>query len=68
MDIDTAIQQLEEAKHEGVKNIVFAYWTAESFGTEDDEDWEYTADRIELEMDWSVAHDSMEEIKQQLKD
>jgi len=66
MKIQDAIDMLTEAKAEGVKNIVHAFYTADCFGTidgkfEDDKDWEGAVALIE-EMDWSWVHDGMMEI------
>lgn len=70
MKIQDAIDMLTEAKAKGAKNIIFAFWTADCFGTyddpigvntkfEDNEDWETIAQSIEDNMDWSWAHDDM---------
>lgn len=59
MKIEDAINQLIEAKNQGVKSIVLAYWESDMFGRKDDESWEWESEQIEENMDWSHAHDQM---------
>jgi hypothetical protein len=66
MHIDKAIEMLEAAKKTGIKNIIFSYWDAEIFNTEDDEDWAHDAAYMEQEMDWSRTNDALENIRQSL--
>lgn len=56
MNINDAIKMLRDAKKEGVKSIVFAYWTADMFDREDDEAWEASASAAD-DIDWSMTHD-----------
>lgn len=51
MTIDEAIERLKEAKDEGVKNIILAFWDAEMFQTEDDAKWADKADDVEMTFD-----------------
>jgi hypothetical protein len=61
MTIDDAIKQLEDAKRNGKKNIVLAWWDASCFNREDNGDWAVICDRIDHKMDWSNAHDDISE-------
>lgn len=63
MKIEHAIKILKKRKAEGVKNIVLAYWEADMFEEKDNEKWEDTANTIEDEMDWSMTHDQMCQIR-----
>jgi hypothetical protein len=60
MTIDEAIKNLKQAKAQGTKSVVLAWWSAEDFNKPDDQEWEATAARIEDKMDWSGTHDTME--------
>lgn len=60
MTIDEAIADLQQAKRDGVKHIVLAYWTAEWFDQKDDDQFAADAAIIEDEFDWSYTHESME--------
>lgn len=59
MTIDEAIENLKAAKKGGTKSIVFAWWSADMFGREDDESWQHDAEIVEDKMDWSVAHENI---------
>lgn len=59
MTIDEAIELLKNAKKRGVKSVILAWWEADQFEREDNEDWEQVADRIERKMDWSGTHDDL---------
>jgi hypothetical protein len=67
MKIEDAINQLIEAKNQGVKSIVLAYWRAELFRKKDDESWEAESEWIENDMDWSRAHDDMSDLLESLE-
>jgi len=60
MTIDEAIERLKEAKDEGVKNIILAFWDAEMFQTEDDAKWADKADDVEMTFDWSNTHSELQ--------
>lgn len=62
MHIDEAIKQLKEAKKEGRKHIILAWWDAAQFEREDDKVWATLAESLEEEMDWSHAHDAMSDL------
>jgi hypothetical protein len=59
MTIDEAIKNLEAAKRGGVKSIVLAWWSADMFEREDNDDWQYAASMVERKMDWSATHDAV---------
>jgi hypothetical protein len=56
MTINEAIENLRAAKKRGVKSIILAYWEADQFQREDDDNWEHAADIVERKMDWSATH------------
>ena len=58
MSIEEAILQLHQEQNSGTKHIIFAYWTAQAFGKEDDDDWAAAAEAGE-NADWSSAHESI---------
>jgi hypothetical protein len=59
MTIDEAIKLLQGEKEAGRTNIILAYWGADMFDMEDDEEWAEKAERVESKMDWSNTHDQM---------
>jgi len=62
MTIDDAIKMLTKRKRDGVKSIIFSFWTAESFDLPDDETWEDASESVEDNMDWSYTHDRLSEL------
>lgn len=62
MTVDEAIKMLQSEKTGGIKNIVLAYWTADQFGRIDDATWAHDAEVVEDKMDWSDAHDTMQDL------
>ncbi len=72
MKIDDAIKLLQEAKAEGNKNIIFAFWTSDFFTKVNDkgvtkkfkegEVWKNIVDFIDNNMDWSYTYESLQEI------
>lgn len=62
MSINDAIKQLKERKAQGVKHVVLAYWEADMFEREDDDKWAADAEHIENNMDWSRAHEGMDDL------
>lgn len=60
MTIDEAIKNLQEAKANGTKNIIIAWWDSEAFGRKDDEDWAYLCDLADRKMEWSGSHDDLD--------
>jgi hypothetical protein len=59
MTIDEAIERLKAVKKSGVKSIIAAWWFADQFNREDNDDWEHAADTVERKMDWSSTHDDI---------
>jgi hypothetical protein len=59
MTVDEAIQNLKAAKKRGIKSIVLAYWEADQFQREDNDEWEHAAGLVERKMDWSGTHDDI---------
>lgn len=59
MTIDEAINNLQRAKARGVKSIVLAYWTADTFDKPDDEEWQADAEIVEDKFDWSATHSDL---------
>ena len=59
MTVDEAIKRLNDAKKEGIKSIVLAWWEASMFEKKDgvtfsdDDTWEGVAESVEDQMDWS---------------
>lgn len=62
MKIEEAIAQLIEEKNNGTKSIILAYWKADLFDRQDDYEWESDTELVENEMDWSKAHDQMDDL------
>jgi hypothetical protein len=62
MRIDDAIKELRSLKKAGVRSVLATWWTAEDFGRQDDEGWEYDSSYAERHMDYSLAHDSLSEL------
>jgi hypothetical protein len=60
MSIEEAIKNLEQARDAGVKHIVLAYWEADSFDMQDDEEWAAATDFIDNKMDWSATHEDIQ--------
>ena len=56
MRIESAIKMLEEEKEKGTQSVFIAYWTADWFGREDDEQWEEDVETAERKTDLSHAH------------
>jgi hypothetical protein len=62
MTIDDAIRNLESAKRGGTKSIIMAWWAADMFDREDNEDWEHAAEVVEDKMDWSATHSDLHHV------
>lgn len=60
MNIDEAIKSLQSIKKAGVKNIILAWWEADQFQKQDDQDWEGICDVVDSKMDWSNTHESLQ--------
>lgn len=60
MTIDDAIAALKQAKKEGQKAGVFAWWFASDFDRQDDELWLSDTEHVEDVMDWSATHEQIE--------
>jgi hypothetical protein len=59
MHIDQAIKTLKEAKKNGTQAIILAYWDADMFDREDNQDWECDTSLLEDHFDWSRTHDQL---------
>ena len=59
MKIDDAIEQLQNAKKEGTKNIIFAWWNSNMFDRQDNDAWAIDCDIIDDNMDWANTHDRL---------
>ncbi len=59
MTIDEAIENLNQAKKNGVQNVILAWWEADAFGRKDDEAWGEMCDVFDDKMDWSGTHDDI---------
>lgn len=59
MTIDDAIDNLQRAKARGVKSVILAYWTADTFDCPDDENWQTDAEIVENKFDWSATHSDL---------
>jgi hypothetical protein len=60
MTIDEAIKLLESEKAAGVKSIIAAWWSADMFSRNDDEEWQGDAEFIEQKMDWASTHEDLQ--------
>jgi hypothetical protein len=58
--INDAIAALERAKARGVKSVILAWWEADMFDRQDNEDWERATEIAEDKMDWSAAHSDLQ--------
>lgn len=67
MHIDEAIQTLKEAKKNGTKTIILAYWEADMFEREDNEEWKNDAEDLDNYFDWSSTHDQISSYLESLK-
>ena len=67
MKIEDAIKLLKEEKKSGVKNIILAYWTAESFERKDDSSWQEDVNIVDADYDWSASQEAIEDILESLK-
>lgn len=59
MTIDEAIENLKDAKKQGVKNIVLAWWAASMFDREDDDEWAADVEQIDDNFDWSSTQEDI---------
>jgi hypothetical protein len=59
MTVDEAIENLKDAKKRGVKSVLLAYWEADQFDREDNDEWEHAAELVERKMDWSRTCDDI---------
>jgi hypothetical protein len=59
MKIKQAIKELQELEKAGVKNIILAFWEAEGFDREDDNDWAEDVEIVDDSFDWSNAHEEL---------
>ena len=50
MKIDDAIEQLQNAKKEGTKNIILAWWNSGEFDRQDNDAWAIDCDIIDDNM------------------
>jgi hypothetical protein len=66
MKIDEAIKRLNDAKEEGIKSIVIAWWEASAFEKEDgvpfsdDDTWERLIESFEDQVDWSRSQEDIQ--------
>lgn len=66
MKIDEAIKRLNDAKEEGIKSIVIAWWEASAFETKDgvtfsdDDTWERLIESFEDQIDWSRSQEDIQ--------
>lgn len=67
MTIDEAIENLQQAKKQGKKNIILAWWDSKMFAKKDDADWKFICDYIDDKMDWSETHDDLTLIVSQVE-
>ena len=67
MKIEDAIQMLVEAKNNGTKNIILAYWESDIFQKNDDGEWAEIAEQVEDQMDWSITNDGIESLIESLQ-
>ena len=62
MKIKDAIKYLQDLDAQGETDIVMATWEKEAFEFQgDNETWEYFCDRVDHKMDWSYAHEDLED-------
>lgn len=59
MKIDDAIKMLEDAKANGVENIITMWWCAEDFDVEDDDNWAEAVEEVDRCMDWANADEEI---------
>jgi hypothetical protein len=67
MKIEEAIKALQEEKKNGIKNVIMAYWTADSFEREDDTAWKEDLEILDTELDWSATHEDLQSALDSLK-
>lgn len=60
MRIEQAIEELQEAKKSGVKNIIVGWWEESAFERDDDAEWASDCEFVDREMDWSLAHECLQ--------
>jgi|GEM_PF-1426625 len=56
MNITEAIRILNEAKDQGTKHIIFAFWESDMFDRPDDDAWAEDAEYATIHTNWSEAH------------
>lgn len=59
MTIDEAIENLKAEKRRGTKSVLIAWWNADQFQREDNDEWAEAADLIERKHDWSGTHEEL---------
>jgi len=62
MNIKDAIALLIKEKNNGTQSIILAYWKADMFDQEDNDEWHSDTELVEDKMDWSRAHDQMTDL------
>ena len=61
MLIDDAISMLKDAKKNGAKNVVIAWWESDCFQRQEGKDWHEICQYMDENMDWSLTHTAIEE-------
>lgn len=60
VEIDDAIQCLQQAKERGAKHVILAFWEQDMFELSDDIDWADACDWTDDDFDWSQTHEALE--------
>ncbi len=68
MKIEEAIKLLHDEKKSGTKNVIMAYWTAESFERKDNRSWKEDLNIVDTDMDWSASHEDIQSLLDSLND
>jgi hypothetical protein len=68
MKIEEAIKLLQDEKKSGTKNVIMAYWTAESFERKDNRSWKEDLNIVDTDMDWSTSHEDIQSLLDSLND
>lgn len=73
MKIDKAIDMLNQAKIDGAKDVIFAFWEAKEFNRKAKKTftnnivWSNIADYIHDNMDWKYIHNELQKMIDKIK-
>lgn len=64
MKIKKVIELMQDLLNDGEEDVCIGWYTRNSFGETNKQDWAKFCDRADIDMDWSNAYEALEDIHQ----